>query len=87
MSIKTRIKCAINGSQGWLWTGIGLAILAVSLMGITQWLIHAQATLGTTLAFMVYTAWVQAFALASMGVGGVVMLGRAVTVRHDQESA
>ncbi len=78
MSIKTRIKCAMNGSQGWLWTGVGLAILAVGLMVATQWLMHTQAALGTTLAFMVYTAWAQAFALASMGVGGVVMLGRAV---------
>jgi hypothetical protein len=86
MSIKTRIKCSMNGSQGWLWTGVGLAIIAVGLMVATQWLMHTQAALGTTLAFMVYTAWAQAFALASMGVGGVVMLKRAVTVCHGHES-
>ena len=86
MSFKTRIKCLMSGSQGWLWTGIGLATLMTGLMGTTQWLMHTQAALGTTLAFMVYTAWAQAFALASIGVGGVVMLRRAVTVCHGQES-
>ena len=80
------IKCLMNGSQRWLWTGVGLAMLTVGLMFTTQWLMHTQATLGTTLAFMVYIAWAQAFALASMGVGGVVMLWRAVTVCHGEAS-
>lgn len=80
MSITTRIKCAMSGSQGWLWTGAGLAIIAMGLMGTTQWLMHTHAALGTTLAFMVYTAWVQVFVLASIGVGGTVMIKRAVTV-------
>lgn len=86
MPITTRIKCSMHGSQGWLWTGVWLAILTVGLMFTTRWLMHTQAALGTTLAFMLYTAWAQAFALASMGVGGVIMLGRAVAVYHGQES-
>ena len=82
MSITARIKYAMNGSQGWIWTGAGLTMLTVGLMITTQWLMHTQAALGITLAFMVYTAWAQAITLASMGVGGVVMLRRAVTVCH-----
>ena len=79
MSMTARIKCSMSGSQGWLWTGAGLAMLTAGLILTTQWFINTQAPLGTTLALMVYTAWTQAFALASMGMGGAVMIRRAIT--------
>ena len=80
MSIRSTFKCMMKKSKGWLWTGIVLTIISLSLMLATFWFVQGNADLGVTMASMFYTRLVQALALGSFGYAGFTMIHRAASV-------
>ncbi len=80
MSITSKLECMMKKSKGWLWIGVVLTSISLSLMLSTYWFAQGHADLGVTMASMLYTRFAQMLALVSFGFAGFTMIHRAATV-------